>query len=539
MFGQLVKKQFMELSTLFSFNRRRSKGGSAGGLIFTLVIYLLIGFSLASGLTFFDMELADELLGNGEDWKYFVLLDLLGLLLATFITMFNADLTLFRAKDNEILLSMPIPPGYILLARMVPLYIVTLIFTASSAIPAAVIYRQEVGMGAGSIILNLVIMLALSLLALGLSTILGWLVSLLNNRLKGKSIVTTILSLAFLGVYFAFYFQMSRYTSAIVERSSSIAETIRKIFPPLYYLGLGHTGSLMWALIGVLSVAVIFGIIYYVLSRSFRAVVIGSSKPLFPSRKESAHREAGFKSWNLPHALLFKEYKHFMSNSSYMLNCGLGAFFMIGLSIYAGIKHDAVREFVDMITEEMVFLSGIVPTAIAFMLFVLISTCYYTMPSISLEGRSVWILQSLPIDPMKIFMSKIKMEYILCVPGILIFTTVMSLITGQNPGTWGVIIVAALAYTTFTAFFGLWINLLRPNMDWTNEAYPIKQGLNPLICLFGELILSVVLGLLYILVGLFIPAEAYLLMVSLVLFGVSFGIYTWLKSGGRRRFAEL
>ena len=80
---------------------------------------------------------------------------------------------------------------------------------------------------------------------------------------------------------------------------------------------------------------------------------------------------------------------------------------------------------------------------------------------------------------------------------------------------------------------------MRPNLDWTNEAYPIKQGLNPLICLFGEWLLTLILGGLYFLIFLFVPSEAYLMIVSLVLFLVSFVIYRWLLRGGRARFAAM
>ena len=76
-------------------------------------------------------------------------------------------------------------------------------------------------------------------------------------------------------------------------------------------------------------------------------------------------------------------------------------------------------------------------------------------------------------------------------------------------------------------------------MDWTNEAYPIKQGLNPLICLFGEWLLTIILAVLFVLVGLFVPSEVYLLLVGLVLLAVSYAIYRWLKTRGRAIFAYL
>ena len=192
----LIKKQFMELSTLFSMGKRRSKRGSAGGFAFTLILYAVIALSL----------------GAGEDWKLFVMMDILGIALATLITMFSADLTLFRAKDNEILLSMPIPPGYILLARMAPLYVIALMFTASGVVPAVMVYTKTVGLNIGLIVVNVIMLLALGFLSLALSAVLGWLVSLVNARMKGRGFASVIASLVFLGLYFFFYFQINKFT---------------------------------------------------------------------------------------------------------------------------------------------------------------------------------------------------------------------------------------------------------------------------------------------------------------------------------------
>ena len=535
MFGALVKKQFMELSTLFSFGKRRSKRGSAGGALLTLGLYILIGVSLGASMLLLAESMGLEILNKGEDWKFFAVLDTMGLLLATLITMFNADLTLFRAKDNEILLSMPIPPGFILLARMLPLYFISLIFTASVVVPAIVVYRSSVGLGILGVLLNVLILLVLGFLALALSSVMGWLISLINSKVKNNALVSMILTVAFLGAYFYFYFQINKFSEALVNGSSQLAENIKKFCPPMYWVGSAHTGSVTGVLLGALSIAVVFGVIYFALSKTFRGVVINASKG--GSTKVMGGSE--LKSGKPEQVLLKKEFRRFTTSTSYMMNCGLGTIFMLIASVFAIIKRSTLVDLVNQVSAGLADFENFIPGIIAILIFFLVSTCYYTMPSISLEGKTIWILQSLPLDPMKIFMSKIKMEYILCVPGILVLTTVLSVILKQSILSWAVSIISALAYTTFTAFFGLWINLLRPNLDWTNEAYPIKQGLNPLICLFGEWLLALVLGGIYFLIFLFVPAEGYLMLVSLVLLLVSFLIYRWLLRGGRARFEAL
>lgn len=532
--GTLIKKQFMELGTLFSFGKRRSKRGSVGGYLVTMALYVFLGFSIGMSMRIFANELGFELLGKGEDWKYFILLDIMGVLLSTLITMFNADLTLFRAKDNEMLLSMPIPPGYILLARMMPLYFISFIFVSSVEIPSIVVYNELVGLSALTLIFNVVLLLALAFLALALSSVLGWLVSLVNARLKGKGIASAIASLAFLGVYFFVYFQINKFTGAMVSHSSAMADWIHRFLPPLYFVGLGHTGSVTGLLGGLLTIAVIFGAIYFALSRTFRKAVINSSKGA-----SGKMRSGVLKASSQAQVLLSKELRRFSASASYMMNCGLGSVFMVAFAVAAVIKKDALIMVLASAKETFPHASNIAPSVLALLIFAMVSTCYYTMPSISLEGKSIWILQSMPIDPMKIFMSKIKMEYILCLPGILILATTVAIVTGMSVLSWAVVMVAALAYTTFTAFFGLWINMMRPNLDWTNEAYPIKQGLNPFICLFGEWLLTLAFAGIFFVAGMLISAEVYLLLVSVLLLAVSYVIYRWLAGSGRRRFAYL
>ena len=534
MLGALIKKQFMELSTLFSFGKRGSRGGAVGGFAITLGLYILIAVSLGASMIVFAWELSDELLGNGEDWKFFIMLDILGVLLATLITMFSADLTLFRAKDNEILLSMPIPPGYILLARLLPLYVISLIFTGAVVIPEIIVYKAVVGMSAGIFLANIVMFLALAFLALALSAVLGWLVSLINSRMKGNSMASLIATVVFLGLYFFFYFQMNKFSKALISHSSAMADWIKRFLPPLYYVGQAHTGSLTGILLGLLTIAVIFGVIYFVLSRTFRGVVINSSKTV-------SHKVGNgvLASVSQARTLLTKELRHFYASTTYMMNCGLGAAFMLIAAVAAIIKKDAVLSGIAVLEDVFGPIGDLLPGLLALVIFLIVSTCYYTMPSISLEGKSMWILQSLPMDPMKVFMSKIKMEYILCGPGALILSAVIAAVTGMSVLSWAAAFIAALAFITFTAFFGLWINMQRPSFDWVNEAYPIKQGLNPLICLFGEWLLTLALGGLFFLVGQFVPTEVYLLLVALVLFGVSYVIYRWLAGKGRAMFSYM
>ena len=63
----LIKKQFMELSTLFSMGKRRSKRGSAGGFAFTLILYAVIALSLGA-----SMYALSESLSSSCSWYWYL-----------------------------------------------------------------------------------------------------------------------------------------------------------------------------------------------------------------------------------------------------------------------------------------------------------------------------------------------------------------------------------------------------------------------------------------------------------------------------------
>lgn len=70
------------------------------------------------------------------DWLYFALMGLLAILLGSFGSVFNTYSGLYLAKDNDLLLSMPIPVNAIMGARLLSVYLLGLCTRAwSSCLP--------------------------------------------------------------------------------------------------------------------------------------------------------------------------------------------------------------------------------------------------------------------------------------------------------------------------------------------------------------------------------------------------------------------
>ena len=83
------------------------------------------------------------------------------------------------------------------------------------------------------------------------------------------------------------------------------------------------------------------------------------------------------------------------------------------------------------------------------------------------------------------------------------------------------------------------MNLLKPNLDWTNEVIPIKQSMAVFVAMFGGWILIAVFAVAYVLLDDIISPVVFLLFVAAVLFVAVAATEWWLRTKGRKIFAEL
>ena len=68
-------------------------------------------------------QLANPLRAAGFDWLYFALFGIIGLMFGVFGSVFNTYAALYKANDNDLLLSLPVPVGSILLSRLLGVYL--------------------------------------------------------------------------------------------------------------------------------------------------------------------------------------------------------------------------------------------------------------------------------------------------------------------------------------------------------------------------------------------------------------------------------
>ena len=137
----LIKKQMREIFRSWFVNQKTNQRRSKAGIIgFTLLFVVLMVVVLGGMFTALSFSLAPPLAAAGVGWLHFSIMTLLAILLGVFGSVFNTYSSLYLAKDNDLLLSLPIPPRALILSRLLSVYLMGLMYSACVTVPAVVVW---------------------------------------------------------------------------------------------------------------------------------------------------------------------------------------------------------------------------------------------------------------------------------------------------------------------------------------------------------------------------------------------------------------
>ncbi|MGX8693023.1 MAG: hypothetical protein ACSW8E_04610 [Clostridia bacterium] len=321
-------------------NRKRSKASLIG---FSVLMLYTFGYFVFMMYTTFNV-MAGPFAAMDLGVIYFALAALMAFALMFVGSVFSAKAQLYEATDNDLLLSMPIKPGEVLLSRMLLLLVMNLLFGTVVSAPAMVAWGQAAGYTPGSFFCCFfVLFVLLSLIALALSAAFGFLLHLISARVRNQSLLTVALSLAFLAAYFVAISRMNIWITNLARDPSPLADAIGGM-APLVWLGRACVGGDFLALGGLtLLTAALLLVVWIFLERSFIRTATdkrGAAKIKYVEKSVDAVSP--------DRALLRREWKHFASSPAYILNSALGVFMApIGLAFLI-IKRGEILPLLDM-----------------------------------------------------------------------------------------------------------------------------------------------------------------------------------------------
>ena len=349
---------------------------------------------------------------------------------------------------------------------------------------------------------------------------------------KKNSFITVLVSLLFIGGYYFVYFKANILIQNLLTNAQTYGDKIKGAAYILYLFGRIGEGSWLSAAIFLAVAAVLFALVWLVLSRSFLRIATSSGAGTGKARyvERTAKEKTAFR------ALLAKEFTRFTSSPNYMLNCGFSILMIPVAGVALLLKGKMICDAVNGT------LSGrpdVAAVLICIMLCLITAMIDPAAPSVSLEGKSLWIAQSLPIQPKTVLRAKAAMQLILTEIPMLFAGICAAIIIPSSASVKVMVCVTPLVYGVFSALFNMVIGVRMPLLNWTNETVPIKQSGSVIVALLGGWGIAVVPGGLYLLAGYHIGAAAYLLLCTVLFAALSACMLRWLDRKGSRIFSAL
>lgn len=531
----LLKKEIKELLSFYMYDRkkkqRRSKSALIGYLCLYAFVFISVAFSFFGMATLFAESIAK--LDNGG-WIYFGIMSLMAILIGTVIDAFSAYSVLYKPKDQDILLSLPIKPGDLLLSKMISLYLLGFIYSACVYVPMCLAYDVMVEFNVVMFITQFINLFTVSLLVVVLSCLLGYVVALFSKIFKGNNFVSVFVSLVFFGIYYYVMMRMNTLLQEVVAYSLEIAGVIKSFLFPVYHLGLSLCGNIASTVVFVVFVAVVFFVCYLLLSHSFIRIMTSSEG----ARKLKFKRKY-IRSSSVDKALLRKEFKRFTSSTIYMLNCGIGVFIMLGLVVLSIINKAKIDEFILYMSNYGLDMSKYIPLAVLLMGVFICSTNAVSAPSVSLEGNSIWIVQSLPLQAYDVLKAKRNLHMIINIVPSVLSIVILGIVYRIDIVSVVLLVISVVLYIIFHALFGLYLNLKRPVLDWMNEQVPVKQSMAVMIALFGGYLIAACFYGIFSLFGEYVSIYVYLVVIIIIELVSVICFEKWMRTKGSRIFADL
>ena len=449
---------------------------------------------------------------------------------------------LFNCKDDQLLLSLPIKKSTVLFIRIFKFYVFELAFNSLLLIPLAIAYLRWGESISWTFYLTTIVMLfILPIIPIVLSCIIGTITTALASRFKFKNLAQVVATTLVLLVIFYVSMNMDNLLNDVAKHATSINDLITKIYYPAgVYAKLATDFNIVDLLVFIGVNILIYTITILILSKFY--FKINSRLKKVTSTKKTSINKLIIKQNSPTKSLIKKELNTFFKTPVFIVNAGFGLVLFIAAAILVSIKFDSV---IPVLTdpekfnlEKDIFISNI--SLIAFLLIAMAGfMTSITNSVISLEGKNISILKSLPLKAKTILMSKIYSSLIITTPPILIGDLILFIRFRLSIIEMFLLLILSILIPITSHFIGIIVNLKYPKLDWENQAEVVKQSTSSFVAVMIGMVLLVSFAFItFKLIGL-ISAVLILLLVTVLFIIIDSILYLYLVKTGSKQFNEL
>ena len=434
-----------------------------------LGLYIFTGIILEMSLFFIFMSMPEQLKSFGIPSEFIFI----GAFMMIIGTIFSTDIvgapgSIFNVKDFQLLASLPISSGVVILSKVARMLMFNYLFVLAISIPVIISYFIATGFNGTLFIMLIITMIFMPLIPMSIAIFVGYIFYKISSKFKFKEIAITIIYLVGLLIFMCIIYTAQYWLPSILENAQYIVEIITKMYLPIeFYMGIVLESSWLDLLYFCGLSIIIFGVFMMVVRNTFsqmnsKFIVFGKSSE---TRIKDGVIQSKIKS------LLKTELLKYFSKGVVVLNTMTGGVIYVVFVVLGGI--------------------GVLPLEAN--MIIVMSSCMFaisptTATTISLEGKAFNMKKSLPIKSMDIIKSKVLLNIVVNMP-LAILGTILDIIIGGDLLKSVTMLAGILAALSFGSIFGILVNMKFYSFNWVSETEVVKRSKSTMITTIPNLII--------------------------------------------------
>jgi len=525
----LIKAVFTEDMNLFKV--RFDRKNKISKILFPIILFILISFSIGT----YAYMIADVLYKFNLTYIMISMFIMTVTVIAFVEGIYKSQGILFNSKDDDLLFSLPIKKSRILFARVLKLNVFQYIFNLMFLLPAFIIYIYFEDPGISFYLLSILMTFLVPIIPTILSSIIGYFIKLLSSKVKSKKLFETIFSYLIIVPIFILSFNLESFINNLGENAKSINDILIKLYYPIGLYNNLITDFNILDLIKLLLINIVPFIIFIVFGSKYYFKIISKTKENYVKIKTN-NKEKMYIKRSKMNTLIRKEIKRYLSSPIYIINTSFGLLLSLAGTIML-VFDDSILESLELLKTAGIDL----PISIIFYVFILFIICMtqITASSISLEGRTIDITKSLPVDAKEILKSKMLTSFIIEIPFFIISYLIFIIKFKINLLHLLFLIILIFVSVLFISSLGLIINLKYPKMNAKNDTEIVKQSMSAMISTFVSLVISMGSIILIIYLTKYLDIDLIIILHLLVLAILSLISYIYLMKKGSVEYTKI
>ena len=450
---------------------------------------------------------------------------------------------IFACKDDNLLFSLPLKKRTILWIRVLKFYIFELMFNSLFMLPPMIAYIRWADHLSWTYFLSSIIMLILlPIIPIVLSCFVGSIITGLSSRFKHKNMAQTILSIGFIMIVLLVSYRSDQVFNYIIQNAKSINDLILRIYYPAGVYAKLISDFHMIDLIGFILINVIIITIgIYILSLYYFKLNTNIKKVVTDKNQKNKYMKTKVRTQTA--SLIKKEINTFLQTPVFIINSGFALVLYCVIVITICIKFDSILPILTNQEDGLGLSMKVIQNNIPILVFGLLSITAFmtsiTNSVISLEGKNITILKSLPVEEKTILLSKIYACMLITTPIMVIGNGILLIHFKIHMIESILLLLLSVLIPLVSHFIGIIVNLRFPRLDFENEAEVVKQSVSSFVSVMVGMILAVTTVFILVKIIGNINQIIILLIATILYIIIDTVLYIYLIKKGTKEFKKL